>query len=53
MRRMLIIALAFLLLPCLALGQTKEKKEKPKSVGGGSVEQAVLKLPSATPASCP
>ena len=43
MRRMLVIAL-LLLLPCLALGQTKEKKEKAKSVGGGRVEQAVLKL---------
>ena len=44
MRRMLIIALPLLLLPCLALGQTKEKKEKAKPVGGGSVEQTVLKL---------
>jgi len=44
MRRMLIIGLPLLLLPCLTLGQTKEKKEKAKPVGGGSVEQAVLKL---------
>jgi len=44
MRRMLIIALPLLLLPCLTLGQTKEKHEKAKPVGGGSVEQAVLKL---------
>ena len=44
MRRLLIIVLPLLLLPCLALGQTKEKKEKAKPVGGGSVEQAVLKL---------
>ncbi len=44
MRRVLIIALPLLLLPCLTLGQTKEKKEKAKPVGGGSVEQAVLKL---------
>ncbi len=44
MRRILIIALPLLLLPCLTLGQTKEKKEKAKPVGGGSVEQAVLKL---------
>ena len=43
MRRMLVIAL-LLVLPCLALGQTKEKKEKPKGGGGGRVEQAVLKL---------
>jgi uncharacterized CHY-type Zn-finger protein len=33
-----------LLLPCLTLGQTKEKKEKAKPIGEGSVEQAVLKL---------
>ena len=44
MRRMLIIGLPLLLLPYLTLGQTKEKKEKAKPVGGGSVEQAVLKL---------
>ena len=44
MRRMLIIALPLLLLPCLTLGQTMKKKEKAKPVGGGSVEQAVLKL---------
>ena len=44
MRRMLIIGLPLLLLPCLTLGQTKEKKEKAKPVGGRSVEQAVLKL---------
>jgi ketosteroid isomerase-like protein len=30
--------------PCLTLGQTKEKKEKAKPAGGGSVEQAVEKL---------
>jgi len=30
MRRILIIALPLLLLPCLTLGQTKEKKEKAK-----------------------
>jgi ketosteroid isomerase-like protein len=45
--RMLIIVLP-LLLPCLMLGQTKEKKEKAKPVGGGSVEQAVLKLEDET-----
>ncbi len=44
MRRMLIIGLPLLLLPCLTLSQTKEKKEKAKPAGGGSVEQAVLKL---------
>ena len=44
MRRMLIIALLSLLVPCLTLGQTKEKKEKAKPAGGGSVEQAVEKL---------
>ena len=44
MRRMLIIALPLLLLPCLTLGQSKEKKEKAKPVDGGSVEQTVLKL---------
>src|SRR5713226_3780272 len=44
MRQMLIVVFPMLLLPCLTLGQTKEKKEKPKPVGGGSVEQAVLKL---------
>ncbi len=44
MRRMLIIGLPLLLLPCLTLGQTKEKKEKAKPFGGGSVEQVLLKL---------
>jgi ketosteroid isomerase-like protein len=44
MRRMLVIALLSLLVPCLTLGQTKEKKEKAKPAGGGSVEQAVEKL---------
>jgi len=44
MRRMLITGLPLLLLPCLTLGQTKEKKEKAKPVGGVTVEQAVLKL---------
>jgi ketosteroid isomerase-like protein len=47
MKRMLIIALP-LLLPCLTLGQTQEKKEKAKPVNGGSVEQAVLKLEEET-----
>lgn len=45
MKRMLIIALP-LLMPCLTLGQTKEKKEKP--VSEGSVEQAVLELEEET-----
>lgn len=44
MRRMMVIALLSLLVPCLTLGQTKEKKEKAKPAGGGSVEQAVEKL---------
>ena len=44
MRRMLVIALLSLLMPSLTLGQTKEKKEKAKPAGGGSVEQAVEKL---------
>lgn len=44
MRRMLSMAMLAVLLPCLMLGQTKEKKEKAKPAGGGSVEQAVLKL---------
>ena len=44
MRRMLVIALLSLLLPCLTLGQIKEKKEKAKSAGGGAAQQAVEKL---------
>ncbi len=44
MRRMLVIALLSLLMPCLMLGQTKERKEKAKPAGGGNVEQAVEKL---------
>ncbi len=44
MRRMLVIALLSLLVPCLMLGQTKEKKEKAKPAGEGSVKQAVEKL---------
>jgi len=43
MRRMLAMTL-LLLLPCLSLGQTKEKKEKTKPAGAGSVEQAVERL---------
>jgi len=41
---MLVIALLSLLMPCLALAQTKEKKEKAKSAGGGSAQQAVEKV---------
>jgi len=44
MRRMLVIALLSLLLPCLTLGQIKEKKEKAKSAGGGAAQQAVEKV---------
>ncbi len=44
MRRMLVIALLSLLLPCLTLAQTKEKKEKAKSAGGGAAQQAVEKV---------
>ena len=44
MRRMLVVALLSLLMPCLTLGQTKEKKEKAKPAGGGNVEQAVEKV---------
>ncbi len=44
MRRMLVIALLSLLMPCLALGQIKEKKEKAKSPGGGAAQQAVEKV---------
>jgi len=44
MRRMLVIALLALLLPCLTLGQVKEKKEKVKSAGGGAAQQAVEKV---------
>ncbi len=42
MRRKLIIALPLLLVPCLTLGQTMEKKEEAKPVGadsGSQVEQ--------------
>src|SRR5713226_2276980 len=44
MRRILVIALLSLLLPCLTLAQTKEKKEKAKSAGGGNAQQAVEKV---------
>ncbi len=44
MRRMLVIALLSLLMPCLTLGQSKEKKEKAKSAGGGAEQQAVEKV---------
>ncbi len=44
MRRMLVVALLSLLMPCLTLSQTREKKEKAKPVGGGSAEQAVEKV---------
>jgi ketosteroid isomerase-like protein len=44
MRRMLVIASLSLLMPCLMLGQTKEKKEKAKSAGGGAAQQAVEKV---------
>ena len=44
MRRMLVIALLSLLLPCLTLGQIKEKKEKAQSAGGGAAQQAVEKV---------
>ncbi len=44
MRRVLVIALLSLLMPCLTLGQTKEKKEKAKSAGGGAAQQAVEKV---------
>ena len=44
MRRMLGVALLSLLMPCLTLGQTKEKKEKAKPAGRGNVEQAVEKV---------
>ena len=44
MRRMLLIALLSLLLPCLTLGQIKEKKEKAKPAGGGAAQQAVEKV---------
>jgi ketosteroid isomerase-like protein len=42
--RMLVIALLSLLLPCLTLGQIKEKKEKAKAAGGGTAQQAVEKV---------
>jgi hypothetical protein len=42
MRRTLVMTLV--LLPCLATGQTQEKKEKAKHVGAGHVEQAVERL---------
>jgi len=41
---MLVIALLSLLLPCLTLGQIKEKKERAKSAGGGAAQQAVEKV---------
>ena len=43
MRRTLVMTL-LLLLPCLAMGQTQEKKGKAKTAGAGSVEQAVERL---------
>jgi len=43
MRRMLVMTL-LLLLPCLTLGQTKEKKEKAKPAGAASMQQAVERL---------
>jgi len=41
---MLVIALLSLLLRCLTLAQTKEKKEKAKSAGGSAAQQAVEKV---------
>jgi len=43
MRRMLVMTL-LLLLPCLTMGQTQKQKETAKTVGAGSVEQAVERL---------
>jgi hypothetical protein len=40
---MLVVTL-LLLLPCLAIGQPQGKKEKAKTAGAGSVEQAVERL---------
>jgi ketosteroid isomerase-like protein len=42
MRRILVLALVFFLLPCLVLSQTKEKKSKPAR--GGDAKQAVEKV---------
>ncbi len=44
MRRMLATALLSLLLPCLVVGQAREKKEKAKAAGGDAAQQAVEKL---------
>ena len=43
MRRMLVMTL-LLLLPYLTVGQTQEQQEKAKTVGAGSIEQAVERL---------
>jgi ketosteroid isomerase-like protein len=46
-RYSLIIVLLSLLLPCLAAGQSKEKKEKAQAAGGNAARQAVEKADDA------
>lgn len=44
MKRLVVIALVLLLLPCLTLMYAKAKKEKANAAGGGNVEQEIKNI---------